>query len=294
MQNNIIISNQKSETLFSTGILVQSLMSVGMNMDDAIKFSMTFRRDLLDRNMHRIDLSKLEHLIEDELKQQNMIKVAQRYRKLREVKNSSRPVVIFVGGATGSGKSTLATEIAHRFRFNRILSTDAIRSVMRAIVSPELLPSVHKSSFEAWKDQPYPFSDKVDPVIASFVDQASKVSIAVKAIVDRAIKENLQTVIEGVHLLPGMLEAYRSNDDLYKVHIMVGVSDVQEHRQRFEKRGKAQEKRPGKRYLDNFEAIRKIHDYLLVQAEQQKVKTFKDLEFNQLIQEATGYILDNW
>ena len=46
------------------------------------------------------------------------------------------PVVILIGGATGVGKSTIATQLAARLGIVRVVATDAIREVMRAMLSP--------------------------------------------------------------------------------------------------------------------------------------------------------------
>ena len=46
------------------------------------------------------------------------------------------PLVILIGGATGVGKSTIATQLAARLGIVRVVATDAIREVMRAMFSP--------------------------------------------------------------------------------------------------------------------------------------------------------------
>ena len=59
------------------------------------------------------------------------------------------PLVILIGGATGVGKSTIATQLAARLGIVRVVATDAIREVMRSMLSPELMPTLHTSSFHA-------------------------------------------------------------------------------------------------------------------------------------------------
>ena len=56
---------------------------------------------------------------------------------------------MLIGGAPGTGKSTVATQVAHRLGITRIVSTDAVRQVMRAVIARELVPHVHTSSFDA-------------------------------------------------------------------------------------------------------------------------------------------------
>ena len=65
------------------------------------------------------------------------------------------PLVILIGGATGVGKSTIATQLAHRLGIVRVVATDAaIREVMRAMLSAELMPALHVSSFQADRAAP--------------------------------------------------------------------------------------------------------------------------------------------
>ena len=59
------------------------------------------------------------------------------------------PLIILVGGGTGVGKSTIATQLAARLGIVRIISTDAIREVMKGVMSTEIIPTLHTSSFNA-------------------------------------------------------------------------------------------------------------------------------------------------
>jgi len=294
LEADIIVKKDEVARPFSVGLMSRSLNAVGMDIDSSVKFASDVRDFLLQNNIHEISTDELNNKVKKILQQKSLTKIAERFRKYREIKTANKPIIIFVGGATGSGKSTLATEIAHRLRINRIISTDAIRSIMRSMISPDLLPSIHKSSFEVWQAHPFSFSANVDQVLSSFVDQATKISVAVKALVDRAIKENLHVILEGVHLLPGIYDAFISSKDIYFTHIFVGVENEEEHRLRFIKRGNSSINRPGQRYLDNFEAIRKLQSFVLDEANKFNLKIFKDKNFFELSNNAIGYILDQW
>ena len=109
--------------------------------------------------------------------------------------------MILVGGATGTGKSTVATEIAYRLGITRVTSTDFIRQTMRAFFSHEFMPSIHYSSFEAAIAVP----DADDPLVAGFLEQSRQVLVGVRASIERALQEGWSMVLEGVHLVPGLL-----------------------------------------------------------------------------------------
>ena len=78
------------------------------------------------------------------------------------------PLVILIGGATGVGKSTIATQLAARLGIVRVVATDAIREVMRSMFSPELMPSLHTSSFQADAALREPPTRPADALIVGF------------------------------------------------------------------------------------------------------------------------------
>ena len=129
-----------------------------------------------------------------------------RLRRLQALQHLELPVVLLVGGATGTGKSTLATEVAHRLGITRVTSTDFIRQTMRAFLSREFMPSVHSSSFEAELALSGADEDLAgDPTLRGFLDQTRNVLVGVEAAIDRSLTEGWSMVLEGVHLVPGML-----------------------------------------------------------------------------------------
>ena len=68
-------------------------------------------------------------------------------------------------GDRGSGKSTIATQLAARLGIVRVVATDAIREVMRSMLSPELMPTLHTSSFQAdprMREPPTKTADALD------------------------------------------------------------------------------------------------------------------------------------
>ena len=76
-------------------------------------------------------------------------RAAQRYLAWRKYRDAEKPMILLLGGATGVGKTSLGHEVAYRLGIHRIVSTDAIRQVMRIMLSPDLVPAIHASSYEA-------------------------------------------------------------------------------------------------------------------------------------------------
>lgn len=157
-----------------------------------------------------------------------------------------KPVVIGISGTTGCGKSTVASELAHRLGIVRTVSTDMVREVMRSTLPFTVQPLLHKSSFEL-RD------------VDEFYEQARIISVGVDGLLKRAKHESLSMIIEGVHLIPGEYE------NMLDYHYMLHMKDAELHREYLKTRSEETKgTRPAKRYLDNFDRIRKIQNSLLL------------------------------
>ena len=168
----------------------------------------------------------------------------------------TKPLILLIGGATGTGKSTVATEVAHRLGINRVTSTDVVRQTLRAFFAEEYMPCIHRSSFDAGSGE---------TLVEGFVEQSTNVLIAVDATIERALQEGWSMVLEGVHLVPGMLCV--SERDAVVVQCVLAIDDEGEHASHFWIRDAAlQGMRPVEKYLERLGDIRRLQDYIVERA----------------------------
>src|SRR3954453_15432957 len=99
---------------------------------------------------------------------------------------------------------------------------------MRAFFSRAFMPSIHQSSFEA--GDVYPDSD--DPLEFGFPGQARDVLGGVRASSERALEEGWSPVLEGVHLVPGMVELPRP-DLAVSVFVVLSIENEDAHVRHF-------------------------------------------------------------
>ena len=290
--NELLVRRGSAVVPFSRGILARSLLKLGLDATRAHDIATRLHEELRAEGMSLVTSQHLARILSERLPVYADPDTSARYEKLRLFKRSDRPLVLLLGGSTGSGKSTLATEVAHRLDVTRILSTDSVRHVMRAIVSERLMPSIHRSSFEAWRDARMPVAAGVDPTLAAFQEQVQHVTVAVEAVLERAVQENLSTILEGVHLVPGLFRRFATEPRLHFVHLVVHLSDEAEHRHRFLSRGRGARDRPGRRYLDNFAAIRTIQSYIVARAEAERLPCVENRDFDATVHAALGHVLD--
>lgn len=180
--------------------------------------------------------------------------------------NMREPYVILIGSASGIGKSTIAAELAKELGIKHLIESDFIRAVVRGIIGKEYAPALHSSSYDAYKHirNKNRYGSYDDLVSAGFDDHASYVIPALEKIIQRAITDYDDIIIEGVHLVPGLIDTEQFKD-YANIYFFVLSSDEESHKERFVKRA-VQIHRGGKQ-LDFFKENRIIHDHLLSQAQ---------------------------
>jgi 2-phosphoglycerate kinase len=111
----------------------------------------------------------------------------------------------------------------------------------------------------------------LDSHVVGFMEQVEMVNVGVQAVLDRAIKERTSMVIEGVHVVPGMLAASRgasASGDALILPMVVAVRDIDLHRSHFLVRERETAgRRVLARYLKGFAEIRRIQGFILDRAE---------------------------
>lgn len=275
-EREITIVKGGRETPFSRGILAQTLAQAGARAELAHRIASEVRAELLAEERYTVEEEEVLARVRSKLEKSDAIVVG-RLDKWRILRESSEPVVVLIGGATGVGTSTLAADVARRLNIQSVIGTDSIREVLRRAISPDLLPLLHKSSYEITsKDIRVPV-DEEETVLFGFRQQTAQVAVGVEAIVDRGLKEGTNLVIEGVHLVPEIiLDRYRDHPNVCTLVVYLSDDDV--HRSRFYIRalGTAM-RRPAEEYISHFREIRQIHDYIVQSARRAGVQLVENV-----------------
>lgn len=256
---------------FSKGLLARALVVTGLDPERAYLIARRADTDLVERGALSLDLDRLAELAAGVIGDEEAARTVRRLRRLDALQRLDEPLFLLVGGATGTGKSTVATEVAHRLGITRVTSTDFVRQTMRAFFSEEFMPSIHYSSFEARLALTRAEEEESgDAAILGFLDQTRNVLVGVNAALERAATERWSTVLEGVHLVPGMVSTDYSC--AFVVQCVIAIEDENLHRGHFWVRDYATEGlRPLEKYLDSLPQIREIQDYLIERARRHDV-----------------------
>ncbi len=279
---DITVTGSGKRLPFSKGLLSQSLLAAAIDPNDAFDGAREIERELLRRDTREIDRHELRGLAYEALSHELGPQTAERYLIWRRYQEPERPVIILLGGTAGVGKTSLALEVAHRFGIGRVLSTDSIRQIMRVMLSAELAPSIHGSSYDGSRLLSNDPGGR-DPVLEGFRAQTAAVSVGVRASIDRAIAENASMVLDGVSLVPGLfdLEAYEELADV--VFLVVAALDEDAFVGRFHARAADERRRGTHRYLENLDSIQKIQDYFLSLAERADVPIVDNVSFDRSV-----------
>ncbi|RDI74951.1 2-phosphoglycerate kinase [Gaiella occulta] len=276
---------------WSKGLMARALAATGLTPTRAYELARRVDADMAQRRVAVVDLDRLGEIAAELIGETEARRTIRRLRRLQALQQLELPVVLLVGGATGTGKSTLATEAAHRLGITRVTSTDFIRQTMRAFFSREFMPSVHYSSFEAKLALTRADEDlSGDAALLGFLDQTRNVLVGVEAAIDRVLTEGWSMVLEGVHLVPGMIAVDRA--DALVVQCVVAISDEDLHRSHFWVRDAASDGlRPLEKYIDGLPEIRLIQDVLLERARRFDVPVIENDSFDETIGEVLDLVL---
>ena len=275
------VDGEKYKEPFSKGILARSLNVADIGSERAYGIASDIECELIKDNVDEISSYELANVVLNHLKRTNP-KVAKKYENWRSLRVSKKPLIILIGGASGVGTSSMAFELASRLRLKNLISTDMIREVMRKIVSKELSPVIHKSSFDAHESIRTP-SIRVDPIIEGFISHVDVVNVGIEAIIERSVKEGISTIIEGVHVVPGFIrQDLMENNNI--IIFTLTVDDEESHKQRFYSRCRQPwVKRSLDRYMENFDTIRKTQKFLVEQAKINDVRVIDNVDISDTI-----------
>jgi 2-phosphoglycerate kinase len=245
---------------YSKGLMARALMAAGVLAVRAYELALRVGLDLAARGRSSVDLDRLEQLAQEVLGENDGAQAVRRLRRYEALRELDLPIIVLIGGATGTGKSTVATEVAYRLGITRVTSTDFVRQTMRAFLAQDFMPSIHYSSFEV------PPGDEVGGMVDGFVEQTRNVLVGVRGLIDRALTEGWSLVLEGVHLVPGMLPQI---EGALVVHCVLAIEDARLHESHFWVRdARSEGLRPVQKYLDSIRDIRRLQEFILEQSRQ--------------------------
>jgi 2-phosphoglycerate kinase len=277
-----------AELPYSKGLMARALIATGVPADRAYQLARRVEVDLAERRESTVDLERLRGLARENLGDEEGERAVTQLQRLAELQSLEVPIIVLIGGSTGTGKSTVAAEVAHRLGITRVASTDFIRQTMRAFFSREFMPTIHFSSFEAGEAVDEDVTG--DPTVVGFVDQCRHVCVGVEAAIHRSLTEGWSMVMEGVHLVPGLLPP--EVEGALIVQVVVEIADPDVHRMHFHVRDASTGGiRAMDKYLEKLEDIRRIQTYVVARARREDVPVVENANVDRTIDQVIELVM---
>jgi len=277
-----------AELPYSKGLMARALIATGVPADRAYQLARRVEVDLAERRESTVDLERLRGLARENLGDEEGERAVTQLQRLAELQSLDVPIIVLIGGSTGTGKSTVAAEVAHRLGITRVASTDFIRQTMRAFFSREFMPTIHYSSFETGEAVDEDVTG--DPTVVGFVDQCRHVCVGVEAAIHRSLTEGWSMVMEGVHLVPGLLPP--EVEGALIVQVVVEIADADVHRMHFHVRDASTGGiRAMEKYLEKLEDIRRIQTYVVARARREGVPVVENANVDRTIDQVIELVM---
>ncbi|MHA1446906.1 MAG: hypothetical protein ACTSSN_09465 [Candidatus Heimdallarchaeaceae archaeon] len=262
-ENFLRIKTKKDKyEYFSKGILSSSLYSIGISANLALEVANQVEEEIRSAS-ETTSKKKLIKIITSAIERIDK-RLAERYIVF-EGEEKYKPIIVLLAGVPGIGKSTLSVDLSKRLEITNIIGTDMVREILRQTISSNLIPELHSSSYNAYKHLKPTINPILRQSIVGYEEQCRHVIVGVEAAIQSALYSRENTIIEGVHLAPNILN--RSVlDESHVLLILFYLENEKEHLRRIQSRGSEVKQRGADRYLSSFQEIRKIQTYLVEEA----------------------------
>ena len=291
-----IIDRDDQPQPFSKGLLSQSLEICAFPAEERYAIAAGIEQQLLNDGATDLTSTQLAKMTYRYLEENEPPEMAQRYLVWTEYTRSGRPLILLIGGTTGVGKSTISSEVAHRLNIVRTQSTDMLREVMRLMIPERLLPSLHVSSFNAWQTLPSP-NEKAAAFETHFIEgyltQAREVAVGIDGVIQRAEREQISLILEGVHVYPTLQERLMHQIDAIVAPFILGVLKRKQLRKQLMGRGQQVASRRSERYMENFDAIWQLQSFLLEEADRHQIPIIPNVDPEETIRLVMETIADH-
>jgi len=285
-------------TTFSADQHRRSLETIGLTHEESFSVIAKIQQRLTDEGLSATTSQYIARLSYRHLQQTPELgpAVARRWLVWIDFLRSGRPLILLIGGTSGCGKSTIATALANQLDIVRTQSTDMLREVMRTMISKRLLPVLHQSSFSAWQALPLQegrLTEDQDMLVADgFLAQVELLSVASEAVIERALRERVSLIFEGVHIHQSMVDRIPQDSDALIAPIMLAVLKRKDLKDRIKGRGSRAPERRSERYLQHFDEIWRLQSFLLSEADRTKTPIIVNADRDKVVREIMRTVID--
>lgn len=288
MGKEVFVKNGEGMVLFSPWILTQSIMPTGIHPEKAYTVARQVGEHLKTSgkrfvNKHEITKLTKNYLEEIDPKLPEIYEIWGDYKNKRASAEIPEPLIVLLGGSTGSGKSSVALEVAHRLGIRNVIGTDYVRQVLRTLFSKDILPDLYKSTYNAYQAVKIPIAPGEDKVVIGYAEQAKHVAVGIEAIIQRALEEGTDVLLEGIHILPSILNDELLHDPTVNI-VFLSMDSEEAHKERLRRRAEYSS-RPLDSYMRDFDKIRRIQNFIVEQGSSRGLPVIDNLDVDKSVEQ---------
>jgi 2-phosphoglycerate kinase len=146
-----------------------------------------------------------------------------------------------------------------------------MREIIRSYLSPQMVPTLNYSSFEAWRGLPGSDDDSgpvmKSPVITGFLSQVAAMKLALEATINRAIEERQHLILEGVHVVPTELNLETKQRKAVIIPVKLASMKKDLLHKQLIRRSREQNPPQVSRYQESLDDIWALQSWLLDEAD---------------------------
>jgi 2-phosphoglycerate kinase len=280
MREEITVEFNGVRLSFSSTMLLRSVLKTGIDIFTALDVL----KDVTKGIGSKITATELFLKTYSSLEKIAGKKYAERYRlwhiyNVLRRKRKCLSFAVLVGGPPMVGKSTSVTELAFRLNIARVITTDAIRRIVKSIVKERELTVLFYPTFEAWK-----YVRKENP-LSGFIEQARILSKYIGEIARKSVLDRIEVAIEGVHVAPWILKEERSFAEVMENAVCFVI--VVDDKDVYKKLVASKLAREGKRFNEElFSTCWKINEYIKEKVKEEEwVRKVRFTTFEGVIEE---------
>lgn len=281
---------------FSVGLLSRHLEGCGIRHAEAREGARLVQEALRDRGEPVIDRLGLRRVVYETLKATCCAGAADRFLSRCRYDDSGEPLIVLIGGATGAGKSTVAARLAYLLDIVRTQSTDMMREIIRCYLVPHVAPTLGYSSFDAWQGLPeiahMPRQTMTDnPVVSGFLAQFGTVKVALEATIQRAVKERDDLIVDGVHVLPTLLDLSAVREKAVVVPLVLAVTTIGRLGDQLKRRSREEPDRDSNRHRESLEGIWDLQGFMVDQAEKAGIAVIGNWDLEETVEQVIDEVM---
>jgi 2-phosphoglycerate kinase len=142
-----------------------------------------------------------------------------------------------------------------------------MREIIRSYLSPQMVPTLKYSSYEAWRGLPGSSDDSgpamKTPVITGFLSQFAAMKLALEATINRSIDERQHLILEGVHVVPTELNLETKQREAVIIPFMLASMKKDLLHKQLMRRSREKNMQQTSRYQESLDDIWALQSWLL-------------------------------